>query len=105
MDITQSTDFKNRLWPQAASLVAQATGGNGEPVVIEALLEVCNLLEDSSHSVTPLVAIERDVRSDTGIYHLSIRRLSTSVPAGKFQIVITQELASGLIYLQRESDT
>lgn len=98
VDITQSTDFKNRLQSQATALVAQATGGTGEPVVIEALLEVCNILEDSSYTVTPLVAIERDVRSDTGIYHLSIRRLSTSVPAGKFQIVITRELASGLIY-------
>ena len=91
-------DFKNRLLPQAAALVATATGGTGDPLVVEALLEACNLLEDSSESDAPLVAIERDVRSDSGVYHLFVRRLRTSVPAGKFQILISRELASGLIY-------
>lgn len=98
MALTPSADFKNRLLPQAAALVAQATGGTGDPLVVEALLEACNILESSAKSDAPLVAIERDVRSDTGAYHLFVRRLSTSIPAGKFQILISRELASGLIY-------
>ncbi len=98
MALRNETDFKNRLLPQAAALVATATSGNGDPLVVEALLEACNLLEDSSKSNAPVVAIERDVRTDKGAYHLFVRRLSTSIPAGKFQILITRELASGLIY-------
>ena len=98
MDPSPSADFKARLLPQVAALVAQATGGTGEPLVVEAVIEVCNILEGSKDSVAPVVAIERDVRLDTGTYHLFIRRLSTSVPAGKFQILISRELASGLIY-------
>ena len=66
--------------------------------MVEALLEACNLLEDRSKSDAPVVDIERDVRLDTGVYHLFVRRLSTSVPSGKFQILISRELASGLIY-------
>ena len=90
-------NFKERLLPQAAALIEKAVGAS-EPVVLEALLDACYLLEDSSKSEAPLVAIERDVCSDTGTYHLFVRRLNTSVPAGKFQILITRELASGLIY-------
>ncbi|WP_317107522.1 hypothetical protein [Chroococcidiopsis sp. SAG 2025] len=54
-------------------------------------------MENSSNSNAPIVAIERDVRTDTGTYHLFVRRLSTSIPKGKFQILIVRELASGLI--------
>lgn len=97
MALTPSADFKHRLLPQATGLVEKAIGAD-DPVVVEALIDACNLLEDSSQSDAPLVAIERDVRTDTGIYHLFVRRLSTSIPAGKFQILISRELASGLIY-------
>lgn len=97
MTLNNEADFKNRLLPQATALVEKAKGV-GDPVVVEALLDACHLLEISSHSEAPLVAIERDVRTDTGTYHLFVRRLFTSVPAGKFQILITHELASGLIY-------
>jgi hypothetical protein len=98
MNSTQEADLKNRLLSQAVALVEKATGGTSEPLVVEALLAACILLEDSSKSNSPIVALERDVHTDTGTYHLFIRRLSTSVPAGKFQILITRELASGLIY-------
>lgn len=91
-------DFKHRLLPQATTLVATATEGAGEPLIVEALLAACFLLETSVNSNAPLVAIERDVRTATGTYHLFVRRLSTSVPAGKFQILISRDLASGLIY-------
>lgn len=93
-----SSDFQNRLLPQATALVAQATGGTADSKVVEALLEACHLLESSSSSDSPLIAIERDVRSDTGVYHLFVRRLSSSIPAGKFQILISRDLAFGLIY-------
>ncbi len=99
MDLTPKTDLKNRLMPHATALVEKATG-DSNPILLEALLEACNFLEDSSKTNTPVVALEQDVRSDTGVYHLSIRRLLTSVPAGKFQIAITRELASGVIYQQ-----
>jgi hypothetical protein len=95
--LNPAADFKNRLEPSAAALVEKAIPA-GDTVVLEALLDACYLLENSSKSDTPLVAIERDVRTDTGTYHLFVRRLSTSIPAGKFQILITRELASGLIY-------
>lgn len=97
MNSTQSTELKNRLLAQATGLVETAAGKH-DPVMIEVLLETCSFLEASSQSDAPIVAVERDVRSETGAYHLSIRRLNTSVPVGKFQIVITRELASGLIY-------
>ena len=97
MTFNPSSEFKNRLLPQATALVEKAIPA-GNSFVLEALLDACYLLEDSSKSEAPLVAIERDVRSDTGTYHLFVRRLNTSVPAGKFQILITRELASGLIY-------
>lgn len=93
-----SADFKNRLLSPATALVAQATGGTGESKVVEALLDACLLLENSASSDTPIVALERDVRTDAGVYHLFVRRLSSSVPAGKFQILIARDLASGLIY-------
>ena len=90
-------DFKNRLEPGATALVEKAIG-YCDRVLLEALLDACRLLEESSKTDTPLVAIERDARTDAGTYHLFVRRLSTSIPAGKFQILITRELASGLIY-------
>jgi hypothetical protein len=91
-------DFKTRLLPQANALVEKATGGANDSIVVEALLEACKLLEDSSHSEAPIVALEREVRGSSGVYHLFVRRLSSSVPAGKFQILIGRDLASGLIY-------
>jgi hypothetical protein len=91
-------DFKSRLFSQAEALVEKATGGTSVSVVIEAVLEACYLLEESSKSNAPIVALEQDVHSDSGTYHLFVRRLSSSIPAGKFQILITRELASGLIY-------
>jgi hypothetical protein len=93
-----TADFKNRLEPQAIALVEKATGKTGDKILVDALLDTCNLLEVSSSSDSPLVALERDVRSGNVTYHLFVRRLSTSVPTGKFQILITRELASGLIY-------
>lgn len=98
MELDKQADLKNRLEPQAVALVAKATGGTGEPLVVQALIDACLMLESSSKTDTPVVAIERDVRIDSGTYHLFVRRLSTSIPAGKFQILITRELASGLIY-------
>lgn len=91
-------EFKHHLLPQAEALVVKATGGTSEPLVVEALLEACHRLEVSSKSNAPLIALEQDVHSDSGTYHLFVRRLSSSIPAGKFQILITRELASGLIY-------
>jgi len=75
--------------------VAQAAGETGDPLVVEALLEACNILEVSS-KVTPLVAIERRPLRHW-VYHLFVWRLSTSIPRW-FQILISRELASGLIY-------
>lgn len=94
----QEADFKHRLLPQATALVAKATRGTDEPLVVAALIDACFMLESSSITDTPIVAIERDVRTDSATYHLLVRRLSTSIPAGKFQILINRELASGLIY-------
>ena len=90
-------DFKNHLEPGASALVEKAIGYR-DAVVLEALLDACRLLEESSKTDTPLVAIERDARTDAGTYHLFVRRLSTIIPSGKFQILIVRELASGLIY-------
>jgi|ERR671932_883969 hypothetical protein len=97
-DLPQNADLKNRLLPQATALVEKATQGTVEPLVVEALIDACNILENSSKSDAALIAIERDVHSETGTYHLYIRRLSSSIPAGKFQILISRDLASGLIY-------
>lgn len=97
MTLDPCAEFNKRLRPQAQALVEKAVEA-GEPLVLEALLDACYLLENSSKTDAPIVAIERDVRCDMGTYHLFVRRLSTSVPAGKFQILITRELASGLIY-------
>ncbi|MGL5922433.1 hypothetical protein [Chroococcidiopsis sp.] len=96
MALKSDDEFTHRLLPQATTLVEKAVG-TADSVVLEALLDACNLLENSSNSDTPIVAIERDVRIETGTYHLFVRRLSTSIPAGKFQILIVRELASGLI--------
>jgi hypothetical protein len=98
VSFTPPIDIKHRLLSQTVALVEKAMGGNRDPLVVEALLEACRLLEESSQSESPIVALERDVRSDSGTYHLFVRRLSSSIPAGKFQILITRELASGLIY-------
>lgn len=97
MDFADPIDLKDRLQAQAIALVERATGGS-EPQVVEALLAACSFLETSSQTAAPIVALERDVYAETGTYHLVVRRLSSSVPAGKFQILITRELASGLIY-------
>lgn len=91
-------NFKNRLLPQAVALVTKATGGTGEPLIIKVLLETCYILENSLKSDAPIVAVERDVHTDIGTYHLFVRRLSSSIPPGKFQILISRELGSGLIY-------
>ncbi len=98
MALNPAVDFKNRLRPGAAAMVEKAIVGAGNPVVLEALLDACILLEDSSKSDAPKVAIERDASTDIGTYHLFVRRLSTSIASGKFQILIVRELASGLIY-------
>lgn len=98
MNATPETDFPHQLLPQAVALVEKATGGTSEPRVVEALMAAFVLLEESTKTDSPIVALEQDVRTDTGTYHLFIRRLSTSVPTEKFQILITRELASGLIY-------
>lgn len=97
MDSGQAIELKHRLQPQALALVEKATGKE-TPEVVSALLEACLLLEANAQSNSPIVALEQDVHCETGTYHLSVRRLSTSVPVGKFQILISQNLASGLIH-------
>lgn len=42
MALNPSADFKNRLLPQAAALLEKAIPA-GNPVVLEALLNACNL--------------------------------------------------------------
>ena len=54
-------EFKHRLLPQATTLVEKAVG-TADSVLLEVLLDACNLLENSSNSDTPIVAIERDAR-------------------------------------------
>ncbi|MBW4690902.1 MAG: hypothetical protein KME27_03960 [Lyngbya sp. HA4199-MV5] len=98
MDSAQSTKIKTHLWDQAIALVERATGGVPNSQVVEALLDACEFLETSAQSDAPIVALERDVHSETGMYHLFVRRLNSSIPVGKFQILITRDLASGLIY-------
>ncbi len=95
--LNPSPEIRDRLSSQALALVEKATGG-ADHVLVEALLEICSFLEESSKTDAPIVAVERDVSAQTGRYHLTMRRLISSVPAGKFQIIITRELASGLIY-------
>lgn len=97
MDLAASAPLKARLRSQATELVARATDGVADEALVEALLEVCQLLEDGHQGTAPLVAIEREVHLDSNVYHLSVRRLRTSVPAGKFQILISCDLASGLV--------
>ena len=98
MDTTHSAEIKNRLLDQAIALVERAVSGTHDPQVVEALLDACSFLEISSQSEAPIVALERDVHSEVGTYHLFVRRLNSSIPVGKFQILITRDLASGLIY-------
>lgn len=97
MNFAEPIDLTDRLEAQAIALVERAVGAP-EPQIVEALLTACSFLETSSQSTAPIVALERDVQSQTGTYHLFVRRLNSSIPAGKFQILITRELASGLIY-------
>jgi hypothetical protein len=89
--------LRDRLSPQAEALVTKGLGTT-DPQMVNVLLEACSLLEESSHSDAPMVALEQDVHLATGIYHLFVRRLSSSNPPGKFQVLITRDLASGLMY-------
>lgn len=98
MDSEQVTELKHRLQEQAIALVERAMGGTADPQMIAVLLDTCSDLETSAQTDAPIVALERDVYLETGTYHLFVRRLKSSVPVGKFQILITRELASGLIY-------
>lgn len=95
--LDSAAEIKTRLHAQALALVEKAAGERDE-ALLEALLEVCEFLENSADSPSPIVAVEREVHSMTGAYHLAVRRLSSSIPAGKFQILMTRSLASGLIY-------
>ncbi|NEQ27497.1 MAG: hypothetical protein F6K28_52535 [Microcoleus sp. SIO2G3] len=96
MNEEATIEFRDRLTPQATALVERATGAIELPL-LDAILDSCQALQISSSSDTPMVAMERDVHLASGTYHLNIRRLSSSVPPGKFQILITRDLASGLI--------
>lgn len=98
MDSDQSTELKHRLQEQAIALVERAMGGTADHQVVAVLLDTCSDLETSAQTDAPIVALERDIHAETGTYHLFVRRLNSSIPAGKFQILITRELASGLIY-------
>ncbi len=89
--------LRDRLSSQAEALVAQGLG-TADPHLINVLLTACSLLEESSHTDTPMVALEQDVHLEAGTYHLFVRRLSSSNPPGKFQVLITRDLASGLMY-------
>jgi hypothetical protein len=94
----QITEFKNRLLPQAIALAEQATGVEGDRQLADVLVNACKLLEISVTSEAPIMSVERVVNLSSGTYSVEIRRLSSSVPPGKFQILISRELASGLIY-------
>ncbi|HEY9623828.1 MAG TPA: hypothetical protein V6C78_25945 [Crinalium sp.] len=98
MNPEQITEFRNRLLPQAIALVEQATGGESDRQFAEAVISACKLLELSTTSESPIAAIERTVKFESGVYLLQVRRLETSNPPGKFQILITRELASGVIF-------
>lgn len=98
MQAADSDELRNRLRPQAIALVEKALGGISDDAVVEKLLEACSFLEASSATESPTIALEQEVHSSTGSYHVFIRRLSSSVPVGKFQILISRDLASGLIY-------
>lgn len=98
MHTADSNELKNRLRSQTIALVEKALDGTSDASVVEKILEACCFLEASSTTESPMVALEQEVHSTTGKYHLFIRRLSSSVPVGKFQILISRDLASGLIY-------
>ena len=98
MNTADSDELKNRLRPHAIALVEKALNGTCDASLVEKILEACAFLEASSTTESPIVALEQEVHSTTGKYHLFMRRLSSSVPAGKFQILISRDLASGLIY-------
>lgn len=97
MQSIQESEFKNRLLPQATALVEKATGAIADRQVVDVLIDTCQHLESSAHTNAPIVSMERDVHTDQGTFHLNIRRLSSSIPTGKFQVLITRELASGLL--------
>jgi hypothetical protein len=97
MTPAQTLEIKQRLHPQIVALVERATAGRPEALMVDALLDSCLLLETQAQAGAAIVALEREVSCDTGRYHLAVRRLSTSVPVGKFQILISRNLASGLI--------
>ena len=97
MQSIQASEFKNRLLPHATALVEKITGEIADRQIVDVLIDTCQLLENSAQTNAPIVAMERDVHTDHGIFHLNIRRLSSSIPAGKFQVLITRELASGLL--------
>lgn len=98
MDSDYATELQHRLQDQAIALVERAMGGTVDHQIVAVLLDTCSYLETSAQTDAPIVALERDIHSPTGTYHLFVRRLNSSIPAGKFQILITRELASGLIY-------
>lgn len=97
MEPANSETLRDRLSPQAEALVAKGLGA-ADPQMVEVLLQACELLDESSHTEAPMVALEQDVHLATGTYHLFVRRLSSSNPPGKFQVLITRDLASGLMY-------
>ncbi len=97
MEPANSETLRDRLSSQAEALVAKGLGATN-PQMVKVLLDACNLLEESSHTDSPMVALEQDVHLATGTYHLFVRRLSSSNPPGKFQVLITRDLASGLMY-------
>lgn len=96
MNEDKTIEFRDRLTPSAAALVERATGAIELPM-LEAIIDTCEALQISSTSDLPIVSMERDIHLASGTYHLNIRRLSSSNPPGKFQILITRELASGVI--------
>ena len=87
MTSAQAPDIKHRLADQAIALVKRATGGVPNPQVVEALLDTCESLESSAQSEAPIVALERDVHSETVTYHLFVRRLNSSVPLASFKFL------------------
>ena len=97
MEPANAETLRDRLSSQAEALVAKGLG-TADPQMVKVLLDACTLLEESSHTDAPMVALEQDVHLAIGTYHLFVRRLSSSNPPGKFQVLITRDLASGLMY-------
>lgn len=97
MEPDNSETLRDRLSPQAEALVEKGLGA-ADPQMVKVLLDACSLLQESAQTDSPMVALEQDVHLSTGTYHLFVRRLSSSNPPGKFQVLITRDLASGLMY-------